>query len=168
MQEMLPLPPQNNPNKEERILLDVNSLAIFLVKDHPGNEHISEVIERSLKDLKDILIMDYLPMRAHWVMTSKWGVDEKASREAIKSLLDSQIKIVKASKSTIIDSFSISNEKGHDIYDSFYISLARQENADYILTTDTDFKELCRDEDFDYLNPVPDRILKKFQSFNKD
>ncbi|KPV62136.1 MAG: hypothetical protein AOA65_2028 [Candidatus Bathyarchaeota archaeon BA1] len=34
----------------ERRILDVNVLAIFLVCDHPGNEHVSPIVEEGLRE----------------------------------------------------------------------------------------------------------------------
>jgi predicted nucleic acid-binding protein len=53
-----------------------------------------------------------------------------------------------------LEAYEISAEKTHDVYDSFILALAREYEADYLLTTDTDFDELCNDEKITYTNPV--------------
>jgi len=151
---------------KERVLLDVNSLAIYLVEDHPGNEYISVEIEKGFSSKRDLIVMDYLPLRVYWVHTKKWGIEEKASKESITSFLKSRINLIAIKKDGIIESFKIAKEKNHDVYDCFYISLARKANATHILTTDRDFFDLCEDESFKYLNPVPDKVLSKFYGFN--
>jgi predicted nucleic acid-binding protein len=41
------------------------------------------------------------------------------------------------------------------VYDAFLLALARSYEADYLLTTDADFEELCETEDVTYQNPIP-------------
>jgi hypothetical protein len=43
--------------------------------------------------------------------------------------------------------------------------LAKQENADSFLTTDTDFEKLCNKLNIIYEDPIPEEILEKFSSF---
>ncbi len=161
MQERLPL-----DQSKEKVLLDVNSLAIYLVEDHPGNDHISEEIEKGFTAKRELVVMDYLPFRVYWVHTKKWGIEEKISQESITSFLESKTDLIGIKKDGIIESFKIAEEKDHDVYDCFYISLARQADATHILTTDRDFSYLCEGESFEYLNPVPDKILSRFYGFN--
>lgn len=56
--------------KEKRVL-DVNVLAIFLVKDHPGNRFVSPIVEEGLRGAYIPILMDFLPVRAYWVMTRR-------------------------------------------------------------------------------------------------
>lgn len=53
-------------------------------------------------------------------------------------------------------------ELERDVYDCAYLALAHQEAATSIVTTDTDFKELCERLGLRYVNPVPEAILRKF------
>lgn len=69
---------------------------------------------------------------------------------------------VEVTSKTILDAYEISGERNHDVYDCFYIALARDADADALVTTDRDFEELCEDEPFEYTNPVPDEILSEF------
>jgi hypothetical protein len=41
------------------------------------------------------------------------------------------------------------------VYDAFVLALARSFDADSLLTTDTDFDDLCADEAVTYRNPIP-------------
>ena len=153
--------------KDERVLLDVNSMAIFLVEDHPGNEYISKEIEKGLTGNRDLVVMDYLPFRVHWIHTTKWGIESRDSIESIQSFLEARIEVVGMDRENVLESFEIAEEKEHDVYDCFYISLARQIDATDILTTDKDFGTLCEGESFEYLNPVPTGVIEKFHVFNK-
>ena len=68
-------------------------------------------------------------------------------------------------RESIIQAFRYSDKLNHDIYDCFYLALAKQEVASSILTTDRDFNKLCRDIGLKYENPVPNKILKTFSAF---
>lgn len=146
----------------DRVLLDVNALAIYLVEDHPGHPFIEGEVEPGLDGRRQLLIFDYLPLRAHWVLTSKWRLPEKETREAIISFLQQPVLMISAGRETITKAYQIAEEKRHDVFDCFYIALSRQEEVDRILTTDTDFIALCRGEEFSYLNPVPSDVLSAF------
>lgn len=147
----------------DRVLLDVNALAIYLVEDHPGHKFIGEEIDPSLRGKRELLVFDYLPFRAYWVLTTKWNISKDKAQDAITSFLDQPFKMVCATRETIKNAYKIAKKKNHDVYDCFYLALARQENATKILTTDEDFKKLCKREKYDYLNPVPQRILEEFK-----
>lgn len=62
--------------------------------------------------------------------------------------------------------YEISVEKNHDVYDCFYIALARNGSADKLVTTDRDFEQLCERGSFEYVNPVPEDVLKQFHTVN--
>ena len=55
----------------------------------------------------------------------------------------------------------------HDVFDCMYLSLALQEKATAIVTTDTDFEKLCNHLGLKYINPVPREVLKHFKEQNK-
>jgi predicted nucleic acid-binding protein len=65
---------------------------------------------------------------------------------------------------TVLHAYEISSEKNHDVYDCFYLTLARDANTDVLLTTDRDFEALCEDEPFEYVNPVPEDVLTEFHT----
>ena len=93
--------------------------------------------------------------RAQYLMTSHFGVDAVAARNAVQSLVRSPARIVSATETTLLEAYEISAEKNHDVYDSFMLALARAYDAEYLITTDSDFDELCDDEDVTYVNPIP-------------
>ena len=64
----------------------------------------------------------------------------------------------------IQDAHDISAETNHDVYDCFYLALARAADADRLVTTDRDFDRLCENEPFEYVNPVPGSILEDFHA----
>lgn len=135
--------------------------------DHPANEYISEEIEQGFTGDRDLVVMDYLPFRVHWIHTTKWDVDSRDSIEAIRSFLEARVELVGMDREKVLETFEIAEEKDHDVCDCFYIGLARQVEASHILTTDKDFEVLCEEEDFEYLNPVPTRVMERFHVFNK-
>lgn len=158
----------NDVSKEKRVL-DVNALAIFLVKDHPGNERISHVVEEGLRGAYIPLIMDILPIRAYWIMTKKWGCPEKESAEAIEHFVKAydRPQYLSLKKETIVESFRLSEELRHNVFDCVYLAFALQERAKGIVTTDTDFERLCKRVGLEYINPIPTEILKHFKQQNK-
>ncbi len=147
------------PGSVDSVVLDVNSLAIGLTDNHPGHEHVRPVLEEGVGGEVKVLVFDYLPLRAQHVMVTSFDVPVVDARNAAQSFLRSPAKVVSASKETLLSSYEVSAEKNHDVYDCFFVSLARSHDADGIVTTDTDFEELCEDEGFRYLNPLPESVL---------
>jgi predicted nucleic acid-binding protein len=105
----------------------------------------------------------YLPLRVQWVLEDL-GFETVEARNAVSSLLQYPMEFVDVDAQTILDAYEISAEKNHDVFDSFYLALAREADADQLLTTDRDFERLCQDEPVEYINPVPDDVLKKFHT----
>lgn len=149
-----------------RLLIDVNAFAVSLVESHPGHEYVTSRVHPALTGDDTLLVYSYLPFRAQWVLTTKWGYDRVDARNAVSSFLQHPMAVIDADTDTVLDSYDISSEKNHDVYDSFYISLARTHDTDAILTTDRGFEQLCEGESFEYLNPVPDDVLEQFSRVN--
>ncbi|WP_276274155.1 type II toxin-antitoxin system VapC family toxin [Haloarcula litorea] len=141
---------------EVSVLTDVNILAIGLTDDHPAYDDVYPWIENALDGPNVLLVFDYYPLRAQYIMTQNFGVEPVAARNAIQSLVQSPARIISATQTTLLEAYDISAEKNHDVYDSFVLALARSYDADYLITTDADFDELCADEDVTYRNPIPD------------
>ena len=156
-------------NKEKR-MIDVNTLAIFLVEDHPGNQYVSPVIEEGLRGAFIPLIMDILPVRVYWVMTKKWRCPKKESAEAIKHFVKeyNRPQYCCLNRRTITESFKLAEKLKHDVFDCVYLALALQENATAIITTDTDFEKLCKRVNLYYINPVPTDVLKRFKEWDQN
>lgn len=140
---------------EVTVLTDVNVLAIALTDDHPAHDDVYPWIQNAIDGPNVLLVFDYYPLRAQYLMTSNFGVDAAAARNAIQSLVRSPARIVTATETTLLEAYEISAEKNHDVYDSFIVALARAYDADYLLTTDSDFDDLCASEDVKYVNPIP-------------
>jgi predicted nucleic acid-binding protein len=140
---------------EVTVLTDVNVLAIGLTDDHPAHDDVYPWIQNALDGPNVLLVFDYYPLRAQYLMTNNFGVDAVAARNAIQSLVRSPARIVGATETTLLEAYEISAEKNHDVYDSFIVALARTYDADYLITTDDDFEELCEGEDVRYTNPIP-------------
>jgi predicted nucleic acid-binding protein len=153
----------------EKRVFDVNVLAIFLVKGHPGCEYVSPVVEEGLRGAYVPLVMDVLPVRASWVMTRKWGLPEKDCAAAIEHFVKAYDRPLYPSlrRETILEGFRLADELRHDVFDCMYLALALQEKAGGIVTTDTDFEGLCRRVGLAYHNPVPKEVLKRFKEQNK-
>ncbi|MEF8825470.1 MAG: type II toxin-antitoxin system VapC family toxin [Halapricum sp.] len=146
---------------EVTVLTDVNALAIALTEDHPAYEDVFPWIENALDGPNVLLVFDYYPLRAQYIMTSNFGVDAVAARNAVQSLVRSPARVVSANGTTLLDAYDISAEKQHDVYDSFVLALARAYDGDYLLTTDGDFEDLCVGETVNYVNPIPEDKREK-------
>ena len=152
------------PDDAERVLVDVNALAIGLVDDHPGHEFVEPWFAAGFGGEFVLSVFDYHPFRAQYVMTTNFAVDTVAARNAVQSLLAQPVEIVSAALETLLAAYEISAAKNHDVYDCFLISLARHHDADCLLTTDTDFATLCEDESVAYANPVPESVRRQFDA----
>jgi predicted nucleic acid-binding protein len=154
---------------KERRVLDVNALAIFLVKDHPGNMFVSSVVEEGLKGAYIPVLMDILPIRAYWIMTKRWGCRRIESAKAIEHFVKSYDRVCYAGlrKETIVGSFGLAEKLKHDVFDCTYLAFALQEKARGIVTTDTDFERICKQVGLEYVNPVPKNVLRQFAEQNR-
>ena len=159
----------SNDNFEEKRVFDLNILAVFLVKGHPGFEYVSPLVEDGLKGAYIPVIMDFLPMRAYWIMTKRWGLPEKTSAASIEYFLKTydSPRYPSLSRETILEGFRLAEDLKHDVFDCMYLALALQEKAAAIVTTDTDFEKLCNQVNLKYINPVPRETLKRFREQNQ-
>lgn len=146
---------------DRRVLPDVNALSIQLVDDHPGHPYVADELVPALSGEDTLLVFGYLPLRVQWVLEDL-GFDSVDARNAVSSLLQYPMEFVGVNDETTHRASDISAEKNHDVYDCFYVALAREAEADTLVTTDRDFEQLCANEDFDYMNPVPEDVLEKF------
>ncbi|WP_396613901.1 type II toxin-antitoxin system VapC family toxin (plasmid) [Haloferax sp. S1W] len=149
-----------------RILPDLNALSIQLVDDHPGHPYIAEKLVPALQGQQTLLMFGYLPLRVQWVLEDL-GFSTVDARSAISSLLQYPMESVEVTPETILQAYEISAEKNHDVYDCFYLALAREADADALVTTDRDFETLCEGESFEYTNPVPEEVLSKFHAVSQ-
>lgn len=147
----------------DRVLPDLNALSIQLVDDHPGHPYVAEELVPVLRGTGTLCLFGYLPIRVQWLLEDL-GFETVEARNAISSLLAYPIEFVDSDAQTVLDAYEISSAKSHDVYDCFYIALARQANVDRIVTTDRDFEHLCEDEPFEYVNPVPNSVLENFHT----
>ena len=155
-------------NVEKRVF-DLNILAIYLVKGHPGFDTVSQVVEQGLRGAYIPLIMDFLPMRAFWIMTKRWGLPESECSVSIEHFLSNydMPRYPALSRETMLMGFKLAQDFKHDVYDCIYLALALQEKAGAIITTDSDFEKLCSRAGLKYINPVPKEVLKRFKDQNK-
>lgn len=149
-----------------RILPDVNALAIQLVEDHPGHPYVAEELVPALTGDQTLLVFGYLPLRVHWVLEDL-GFETVEARNAVSSLLQYPMEFVDVDSDVVLEAYEASAAKNHDVYDCFYIALARAVGADRLVTTDRDFEQLCTDEPFDYVNPVPEEVLERFSNVDR-
>jgi predicted nucleic acid-binding protein len=149
-----------------RVLPDINALSIQLIDDHPGHPYIAEELVPALEGTDTLLLFGYLPLRVQWVLEDL-DFETVDARNAVMSLLQYPMESVNITPETVLEAYEISTEKNHDVYDSFYIAVARAANADILLTTDRDFETLCEDEPFEYRNPVPEELLSQFHAVNE-
>jgi predicted nucleic acid-binding protein len=159
----------NSSTAVEKRVLDVNVLAIFLSKGHPGFEYISPILESGLRGAYRPVLMDILPVRAYWIMTQPWGLPKPACAAAIRHFVQAYDipQYVGLHRESILEAFKLAKELNHDVSDCMYLALALQEKATSIITTDTDFEKLCAQVGLNYVNPVPRETLKRFKEQNK-
>jgi predicted nucleic acid-binding protein len=148
----------------DRVLVDVNCLAIFLVEDHPGHEFVAREMEKGLSGQFIPLLLDVVPMRAYWIMTRQWSCDPSESEKALRHFLDAYplVEYCQLGRALLHHAFDLARELRHDPYDTTYLAGALEYRASGIMTTDTDFRRLCQAKNLDYVNPVPVRVLEKF------
>jgi predicted nucleic acid-binding protein len=146
-----------------RVLPDLNALSIQLVDDHPGHPYVADELVPTLRGTDTLLVFGYLPLRVQWLLTDI-GFEDVQARNAVSSLLEYPLEFVDVEAATVLEAYEISAEKNHDVYDCFYLALARDADADVLVTTDRDFEGLCRDEPFEYVNPVPEDVLREFET----
>ena len=149
----------------QRILPDLNALSIQLIEDHPGHPYVADELVPALTGEDTLLVFGYLPVRVQWILEDL-GFDTGKARNAVSSLLQYPMEFVDVDDSAILEAYEISAEKNHDLYDCFYLTLARRANAEKLVTTDRDFERLCEAEDFEYVNPVPEAVLEEFHAVN--
>ncbi len=147
-------------------VIDLNFFSIYFVNNHPGYEFIKEIIDTGLSGSYKLIIPEYLPFRAFWILTTKWDIGKNDAKDIIFDFIRNYSSPVYAglTRDSIIKAHKYSNELKHDIYDCYYLALAKQEEADAILTTDTDFLKLCEKLELSYENPIPINILKSFSA----
>jgi len=148
-------------------LIDINFFSIYFVEDHPGFNFIKKIMDEGLTGVFKLIIPEILPFRAFWILTTKWGINKQLAKEIIFEFVKNYSNpiYVGLKRETIIEAFKYSNELKHDIYDCYYLALAKQENTTSILTTDTDFEKLCKKIGLKYENPIPHEILETFSAF---
>jgi predicted nucleic-acid-binding protein len=148
------------------VLPDLNALSIQLVDDHPGHPYVADELVPALRGEDTLLVFGYLPIRVQWILEDL-GFDSVEARNAVSSLLRYPMEFVDVNEETILEAYEISAEKNHDVYDCFYLALARKADADELLTTDRDFEGLCDGENFEYVNPVPGEVLEEFHAVSE-
>ena len=131
--------------------------------DHPGHEYVADELVPALRGEQTLLMFGYPPLRVQWVLEDL-GFATVEARNAVSSLLQYPMESPAVTPETIRHAYGISSEKNHDVYDCFYIALARDADADVLLTTDREFEVLCDDEPFEYRNPVPADIRSEFHT----
>jgi predicted nucleic acid-binding protein len=144
-----------------RVLPDLNALSIQLVDDHPGHPYVADELVPALAGGDTLVVFGYLPLRIQWVLEDL-GFESYEARNAVSSLLQYPLEFVDVDETMVLDAYDISAEKNHDVFDCFYLALARQADIDLLVTTDRDFERLCENESVDYVNPVPEDVLERF------
>lgn len=147
-------------------LLDVNVLAIYLVADHPGQSYVAPTVDAGLAGKTRLLAPDILPLRARWILTTRWGVPKVEADAALREFLDHpRVAYIGASRASLARAFHLADELGHDVYDTFYLALAEEHGADGLLTTDAGLRRPCERVGLTYDNPVPPAVLRRFSAY---
>jgi predicted nucleic acid-binding protein len=150
----------------EKKVIDINCFSIYFVKNHPGFDHVKTAIDECLRGDFKLIVPEILPFRAFWVLTTKWGIPKDIAKTVIHEFVRnySVPVYVGLTREGILQSLEYATMLKHDIYDCYYLALAKQEEAIAILTTDTDFQDLCEKVGLTYENPVPLDVLKEFSA----
>lgn len=149
--------------EQPRYLLDVNAIAIAMVGEHPGHEYVYDELMQHPVDC--VVYNPYTLLRAYWVVSSEWGYEQEESRSVTRRFMNHFRATVPSDRQTIESAFDIAVEVGHDVFDCFFIALARQHGLDGVMSTDRDFNELCQRESLDWVNPVPPEVIDQFSEF---
>lgn len=155
------------PGDAQRVLLDVNVVAIGLVDDHPGHEYIRPELDAGLAGSFEPLVFDAHPLRTQYILTADFQVDRIAARNSVQSLLRQAVRIVGPSREVLLEAYELSADLNHDVYDCFLLALGLDHEVDCLLTTDTDFERLCADQSLTYVNPVPPAVLERFDGYGE-
>ncbi|MBI4417052.1 MAG: PIN domain-containing protein [Euryarchaeota archaeon] len=141
-------------------------MAIFLVEDHPGHPFVDRIVSEGLEGSYRLLIPDQAPLRARWILTSRWGIRKAEADRAVEDFLrHRRVAYVGASRGVLLKAFDLAKALKHDVYDTFYLALATELGAHAFLTTDADFRGLCPRVKLAYENPVPEDVLRQFGAF---
>ena len=144
-------------------LADVNVLAVFLVEDHPGHPYIEPVVSEGLAGAYRLIVPDQLPLRVRWILTTRWGVPKAEADRVIEDFLQHRrVRYAGATRPTLLRAFELAKLLRHDVYDTFLLALAESHGASAIITTDEDFRDMCREVRIAYENPVPPEVLARF------
>lgn len=145
-------------------LLDVNTIAIAMVEEHPGHDHVyAELMQNSVDR---VVYHPYTLLRAYWVLTSEWDYNTADSRRVVRRFLMHFRETVSSDWQTVKLSFDLAVKWNHDVFDCFFIALCRQHDLDGVMSTDRDFSELCRRDGLDWVNPVPEDVIAEFSEFD--
>lgn len=151
----------------DKKVVDINCFSIYFVENHPGYNHVKKIMDAGLRGEYKLILPEILPFRAFWILTTKWSIPKNNAKSVIFEFVRnySNPVYIGLTRKGIIKAFEYAKVFNHDIYDCYYLALAKQEEATAILTTDTDFKKLCEKVELNYENPVPKEILKEFSAF---
>lgn len=117
-----------------RVLSNLNALAIQLLDDHPGHPYVADELVPALRGAETLLMFGYLPLRVQWVIEDL-GFDIVDARNAVSSLVQYPMEFVDVDDETILSAYECSAQKNHDVFDCFYVVLARQANADALASS---------------------------------
>nr|MDO8083766.1 PIN domain-containing protein [Candidatus Sigynarchaeum springense] len=130
----------------DKKVIDINCFSIYFVKNHPGYKFVKSVMDAGLRGEFNLMIPEFLPFRAFWVLTTKWQIARPDAAAVISEFLRSYSSPIYAglARESAIKAFDYAAAFNHDIYDCYYLALAMQEGAAAIITTDRDFESCAR------------------------
>jgi len=148
-------------------LVDLNAVAIFMVDNHPGWPFVNPAIQAGLEGAYRLVIPDFIPLRARWILAHSWRIPSNETDRAVESFLEHRnIHYAPLRRETYLRAYSLSRELRHDVYDTLYLAMALEHGVGAILTCDTDFRKLCGRVGLDCENPVPRAVLQEFAAFS--
>ncbi|MCA1814277.1 MAG: hypothetical protein LC624_10075 [Halobacteriales archaeon] len=105
-----------------------------------------------------------MPIRARWVLTTKWGVPKGKADALLREFLEQQPRVehVGADRETLVRAFALAGELGHDVHGTFLLALALDHGIEGLLTTDVGLRGPCARTGLVHDNPMPASVLRKF------
>jgi hypothetical protein len=76
-----------NQAEFETLLLDVNAIAVSLLSDPPGHEYVFPYVQRGFTGSSSVLVFDYFPFRAQYVLTKWFSVENHRARNVVQQFL---------------------------------------------------------------------------------
>ena len=129
-----------------RVAMDVNTPATHIVEDRPGRRYVYRLLNQLLDSGTRVYARSVAPFRVYWILTRKWGIDEREAMASVKWLVESiEVEYIGLAREWIAESLNPAEELRHGIHDCSHLALAPMAKAGAIVATGRDFEALAPD-----------------------